>query len=140
MQPITQCALKRLGNETVIAVTPRTLSFSDLSAPRKALVRLCQWINYGSIEGLEIRDADPVLRPPPIVLIDIKLDNDEGPRTEVELMDFVLRDEVRRLIENLDQLKDGTIARLEMRAGIPRRVVLKYRPTEIADHESRGAQ
>jgi hypothetical protein len=85
-------------------------------------------MNYGSIEGLEVRDSDPVFSPPPLVLIDIKLDNDQGPRTEVELSDFVLRDEVRRLLERFDELKNAKVERIEVQAGIPRRVVFESRP------------
>jgi hypothetical protein len=51
----------------------------QLSAPRRALIRLCQRINYGSIEGLGVRDAEPILDPPPMVLVDVKLDADEVP-------------------------------------------------------------
>lgn len=129
MEPTTHCASNSRGNETLSVATPKTLRFSDLSNPRKALVRLCQSINYGSIEGVEVRDTDPVLSPPPIVLLDIKLDNEEEPRTEVELADFVLRDEVRRLMEKLGHMKNGTIERVEVRAGIPRRIFFRFRPT-----------
>lgn len=101
--------------------------FSQLSASRQALVRLWQATNYGQIHHLEIRGGDPVLNPPPLILADIKLDSDEEPRSEVELTDFVLRDEIRRLMAWLDELKDGTIERIEVRAGIPRRMVFESR-------------
>lgn len=120
----------RGGAESECRIMPRLVRFSDLSAPRKALVRLCQSMNYGSIEGLEVRDSDPIFSPPPLVLIDIRLDNDEGPRTQVGLSDFVLRDEARRLMERFETLKNATIERVEVRAGIPRRVVFKLRATD----------
>jgi hypothetical protein len=107
--------------------TARGIRFSQLSVPRQALVRLCQATNYGQIHHLEIRDSDPVLNPPPLILADIKLDSDEEPRSEVELTDFVLRDEICRLMAWLDELKVGTIARIEVRAGIPRRMVFESR-------------
>ena len=50
----------------------RGIRFSQLSVPRQALVRLCQATNYGQIHHLEIRDSDPVLNPPPLMLADIK--------------------------------------------------------------------
>lgn len=98
--------------------------FSQLSPPRRALVRLCQAINYGQIHHLEIRDGDPVLSPPPLVLIEVKLD-DEVPRPEVDLPDFELCNEVRQLIGQLQELKTGIIERIEVRAGIPRRIVFR---------------
>ena len=117
------------GQAAAKPARPSLRRFSQLSASRQALVRLCQSMNYGSIEGLEVRDSDPVFSPPPFVVVDIKLDADEGLRTEVELTDFALRDEVRRLIERLADLKNGTIDRVEVRAGIPRRIVFKFRAT-----------
>ena len=95
---------------------------------RQALVRLCQATNYGCIQGLEVRDSDPIFSPPPLVLVDIKLDSDEGPRPEIELTDFVLGDEVRRLMNRFYELKNALIDRIEVRAGVPRRVVFESRP------------
>ena len=112
------------------AATPGALRFFELSIPRQALVRLCQGMNYGSIQGLQVKDSEPMLDPPPVVLIDVKLDSDEGERQEADLPDFVLRDEVRRLMARLDELKDGTIERIEVRSGIARRIVIQRRPEE----------
>jgi len=104
--------------------------FTQLSAPRRALIRLCQAANYGQIHHVEIRDGEPVISPPPLVLADIKLDSDEDRRTELDLTDFVLPDEVCRLMDRLDQLKNARIERIEVRAGIPRRIVFEYRSPE----------
>jgi hypothetical protein len=86
---------------------PSPLRFSQLSIPRQALVRLCQTTNYGCIRNLEIRDSDPVFSPPPVVLMQVKLDTDEEALHEGDLPDFLLRDEVCRLMDWLDQLKNG---------------------------------
>ena len=99
--------------------------FSELSGPRKALVRLCQSINHGHIEALRITDGEPTFTPTPTLLVDVKLDQDEGPRLEVELCDFELCSELRRLMSRLDELKDGKVARLEIRGGVPRRVIFE---------------
>jgi|ERR1051326_1612201 hypothetical protein len=96
--------------------------FSQLSSPRKALVRLCQTTNYGYIRDLEVRNSDPVFSPPPLVILDVKLDTDEKRREEVELSDFALSAEVCRLLAQLDKIKNGTIERIDVREGIPRRV------------------
>ena len=96
--------------------------FSGLSGPRQALVRLCQSIDYGEIIGLEVRDREPIFCPPPVILFDIKLDTDTDGRREGDLQDFLLRDEVCRLFRRLDSLDNGRLDRIEIRAGIPRRL------------------
>jgi hypothetical protein len=110
---------------------PSLCRFSQLSASRQALVRLCQATNFGQIQHLEIRDGDPVLSPPPLVLIDVKLDADEAPRPESDLPDFELSKEVRRLIGQLHELATGIIEHIEVRAGIPRRLVFRGPLTKV---------
>jgi hypothetical protein len=61
----------------------------------------------------------------PVMLSDIKLDSDERPRPEIAIADFVLSDEVLRLLSLFDGMECGTIRRLEVRAGIPRRIALE---------------
>lgn len=107
---------------------PRRLS--ELSAPRQALVRLCQSVNFGQIRGLEVRDSDPVFSPPPELLFDVKLDSDMVPRAELNLTDFVLPAEVCRLMDRLDYVKTATIERIEVRDGVARRVTFKASLTE----------
>ena len=104
--------------------------FTQLSAPRQALVRLFQSVNFGQILNVAIENGDPVFHPEPSVLLDVKLDADEGERQEADLPDFALRDEVRRLMTRLDQLNYGRIERIEVRSGVPRRVVIERRLTE----------
>ncbi|MBI3681128.1 MAG: hypothetical protein HY235_12120 [Acidobacteria bacterium] len=108
-----------------------TSRFSDLCAPRQALVRLLQTVNYGQVRGLVVRAGQPVFHPEPTVLMDVRLDSDESARPEIELADFVLRHEVRRLMAQFDQLKEGVVERIEVRAGIPRRVLIEANLTEV---------
>ena len=103
---------------------------TQLSAPRQALVRLFQSVNFGQIIGLTIRNGDPAFHPEPTVLLDVKLDADNGERPEAGLADFTLCDEVRRLLAHLDQLRNGTVERIEVRSGVPRRVIIERRLTE----------
>jgi hypothetical protein len=105
---------------------------NQLSPPRQALVRLFQSLSFGQIIGLSIRNGEPVFHPQPPVLLDVKLDTDDGERPEAGLSDFALRDEVRRLMACLDELSDGKIERIEVRSGIPRRVVIEHRFTEAS--------
>jgi hypothetical protein len=75
------------------------LRLSDLSQERQALVRLCETINFGSIENLEVRDSEPVFDPTPIVLRDLKRDSDEAPRPEL----------IRRLPRALTAYRNGHV-------------------------------
>src|SRR5258708_6263087 len=96
--------------------------FSQLSLPRQALVRLCQDMNFGEIRDIEVRDGEPMFGSAPIVLIDVNLDSDEGMRPEAAIPDFELRREVCQLMSRLDEIRDGRIERIEVRAGLPRRI------------------
>ena len=103
----------------------KQLRFSQLSPPRQALIRLCQAVNHGSIEDLKIKECQPVLDPPPVALKDFKLDSDEGQRPELALSDFVVSHEVGRLFSLLDRMERGALRHIEVRAGIPRRIVVE---------------
>jgi hypothetical protein len=120
----------------------RPLRFGQLSPPRQSLIRLCQSMNYGSIQDLTVRSREPIFTPsPPLVLTDVKLDADEEPRCEADLSDFVLSIELVRLMLLLDQIEDGKITKIEIRAGIPRRVAVErsvsacLAPLHTADQE-----
>jgi hypothetical protein len=109
------------------------LRLSDLSPARQALVRLCQAINHGSIEELEVRNGEPVFDPPPVVLRDVKLTGDEEPRPELRLDDFALSDGVSRLMKGLDDMKCGTIRRIEVHAGLPRRMLFESLVADVME-------
>jgi hypothetical protein len=91
--------------------------FSQLTAPRQALVRLLQSVNFGYLECLEVRSGEPVFNPAPTAFVEVKLDTGNEPRPEVDLMDFELGNEVIRLMEQLDELGNGNIERIDVRYG-----------------------
>ena len=76
-----------------------------------------------------MRDGEPIYQPPPVVVIDAKLYRDDKRRPELEMADFVLRDDVHRLMARLDEAKNGMILRIEVQAGLPRRVVVESQLT-----------
>jgi hypothetical protein len=104
---------------------PAKMHFRQLSAPRQTLLRLFQSVNYGQIEDLEVRSGEPVFNPAPRVLIDVRLTSDEAPRPERELGDFALREEIVRLMDRLGEFGDGSVTLIEIRAGLPRRMVIE---------------
>jgi len=109
----------------------KALRLSDLSTPRQRLVRLCQTTNYGHIQRLDVKDSEPIFASEPLVSVEVKLDVDEVARREVELVDFALPDEMCRLMARLDEIQNGVIERIEVRAGVPRRIVFRLRALEV---------
>ena len=99
--------------------------FSQLSPARQTLVRWLQKVNFGDVRSISVQDGDPIFDQDSVVVFDLRLDRDENARLELSLADFDLPAEVRRLISLLDELKNGTIQRLEVRAGIPHRFVFE---------------
>lgn len=102
-----------------------TVTKATLSPQRKRLVETMQGINFGRVEGLVVRDGEPVLDPPPRVLREVKLCAENGPRPESELEDFVLKAQVRDLFAHFDALGSGTIRCLEVKHGLPFRMQIE---------------
>src|SRR5947209_5155774 len=100
-------------------------TLSSLSSPRQVLVRLCQSVDFGQIIDLHIRDREPRFDPAPAVLLDIKLDSDLQARPELALDDFELCSEMRRLLGQIDKIGDGCIQRIEVRHGLPCRLLVE---------------
>jgi hypothetical protein len=112
--------------------------FSQLSSARQSLVRLCQSINYGYLQDLSIKDREPVLDPGPVVILDIKLDSEERPRDQCGSADFLLCAEIARLMALLDHINSAKISRLEVRAGIPRRILCELRISRFGELSASG--
>src|ERR1700674_5010206 len=108
-----------------------SVRLSQLSAARQSLVRLCQAINYGHIQRLEVTNFEPMVKPDTLVYIEIKLDVEDCARSEVGLADFVLPDEILRLMAQLEQIQNGVIDKIEVRAGLPRRLAYSSPPSKV---------
>jgi hypothetical protein len=107
------------------------MQFADLSPAWQRLLRLFQTINFGRIEELEIRNGEPVFSPEPRVFLELKLDAADGPRPERRLDRFELRSQVERFIGQVARMKDGTVERVEVRHGLPFRMVIEAMPAEV---------
>jgi hypothetical protein len=104
----------------------KSLLFCHLSPPRQHLVRLFQSINYGYLQDLEVRDCEPIFSGcGPIVLVDVRLDSEDRPRDELALADFALCAEICRMMSLLDRVENGRMSKIEVRAGIPRRITME---------------
>jgi hypothetical protein len=109
----------------------RPTALHDLSPERARLVRLFQTINFGRIEELEIRNGEPQFSPAPRVFVEVKLDAEDGPRPESRLSDFALRRPIERFFEQVTRLEDGTIERIEVRHGLPFRMIVEAVPAGV---------
>jgi hypothetical protein len=97
---------------------------SSLSPGRRRLVELMQSITFGRIEGLTMLNGEPVLDPPPRVVREIKFGGENGPRRELDTDDFLLKSQVVELFQHFDQVGDGYIDVLEVKHGLPFRMLL----------------
>ena len=106
------------------------MQFADLSPSWQRLLRLFQTIHFGRVEELEIRNGEPVFSPEPRVFLELKLDAADGPRPEVRLGNFELRSQVERFIQQIRRFNNGTVERIEVRHGLPFRMVIEAMPAE----------
>jgi len=95
-------------------ITKHSLSYS-----RQQLLLLLQTLNFGRIEGLQIRGGEPILDPMPRRVRSIKFGGDNQTRPEALLENFVLREQHLGLLRLLDEIGDGTIAVLTCQHGLP---------------------
>ena len=96
-----------------------TTSKSNLTQQKQQFVGLMQRLNFGCIEGLIVRDGEPVLEPKPCVVREVKFGGENGPRPEAAKQDFELKKEVRDLFAQMETLGNGIVLSLEVKHGLP---------------------
>jgi hypothetical protein len=81
-------------------------------------------VNFGYLDNLLVRNQEPVFaETPPSILVDIKLDADPIKISPGGPGDFELCAEFCRLMSLLDEIVNGRISRIEVRSGVPRKVL-----------------
>jgi hypothetical protein len=103
---------------------PHCATKASLHPARRRLLEICQQVNFGRIEGLPFRDRQPLFVPPPRIVREIKFGAENGPRPELDAGDFVLKQQVVELFRFLDEVRDGVIDVLEVKHGLPFRVIV----------------
>ena len=98
---------------------------ASLSAPRRRLLELMQRLNFGRIDGLELRNGEPMFEPAPRIIRDIKIGGENGPRPEVTIDDFALKSAVIELFDHLSGIGDGTLESIEVKYGMPFKLVVE---------------
>ncbi len=105
--------------------TRRLVSKSDLSPNRRWLIEKMQLLGYGRIKHLVIGNGEPLKSPPPRLYRHRRLTGPNDHRREAGLDDFVLKQQVLNLLDELDRIGNGVIATLEVRDGLPYGVTLE---------------
>jgi hypothetical protein len=100
---------------------------SRLSAPRQKLLRTMQQLHFGKIEDLVVLSGEPSSTPPPKITKEIKLGIDAIDRSAAEQNDFALKRQVTDLFAQFDQLSDGSVVTIEIRHGLPARLIVARR-------------
>ena len=95
------------------------ITISDLTPLQQRLVELMQKVNFGRIEGIIIRDGEPILDPLPRIVQKVKFCAENGPRPETGKQNFTLKASVRDLFAKIEALGDGIIHSLEVKHGLP---------------------
>jgi len=78
-----------------------------------------QRIDFGTIEDLVVREGQPVLRPKPRVIRDVKFGARNDKRPQTGLSDFALKSSVQELMAKFDSLGEATVHRLVVKHGLP---------------------
>lgn len=97
---------------------------SALTPARKRLVELMQDVNYGRIEGLQVRDREPLFDPPPKVLRLFLFGKENGTHTARGSDDFALKKKTTELFEVFDRERSLSIHELIIDNGLPVRMTV----------------
>lgn len=104
------------------------VSTSSLSPERRQFIRQMQQINFGRIEAVVICDGEPVSSPRSRLVREHKFGGENGPRRELSIADFLLKQQVVELFAFFDELQNGVIDVLEIKHGLPFRMIVTEVP------------
>jgi len=95
-----------------------------LTPARRRLVELMQEVNYGRIEGLQVRNGEPVFDPPPTVLRLFVFGKGNGPNESRGNDSFGLKKRVTELLEVFEREGSLSIQELMIDNGLPVRMTV----------------
>ena len=96
----------------------------SLGVDSRHLIEFMQRIQFGRIESLQIADGQPVLDPLPRIVREIKFGSEVSPGVPADRSNSVPRRQVQELLDLMCEIENGVIDVLEVRHGLPFRVVL----------------
>ena len=97
---------------------------STLSAPRQELIQLMQQLYFGKIEDLVVLSSEPSFSPAPRIIQEIKLGGSEAERPVQRNDNFTLKRHITELFDQFDRLPDGAVVTIEVRHGLPARLIV----------------
>jgi hypothetical protein len=96
---------------------------STLPRSSQRLIELMSAISFGRIEGLAVRNGQPVLDPPPRIIRERLLGSaGKSSCSPPPADDFLIRSQVSELFSTLAQIGNGVVQALEIRHGLPFRL------------------
>ena len=123
---------RHIGNsQSGSVLIPRTnnrmdTNKQDISAPRRKLLEVMQDINFGRIEGLQVREGEPVFDPMPTMLSLFLFGKDNGPNSSRGKDGLVLKKKLAELFEVFDREQSLSIRELMIDDGLPVRMTATY--------------
>lgn len=100
------------------------MTSAQLSHQRQRLIALMRSVRFGRIENLLIQCGEPVLAPPPRIVREYKFGTECSQGTDVTITNFTLKSEIVELFRAFARLRDGKVDILELRHGLPFRLVI----------------
>lgn len=101
----------------------KEFSHDSLSPGRKRLVRKVLAIGHGRIEGLQIRNGEPVFNPPPRIVRRAVFGKGKGQHPQLASRNFVLNAQFSWLFRQLGQ-RSFTIQELSITDGLPVQILV----------------
>ena len=111
------------SNTRKFPATGTVQMFGDLNTDRRLLVSAMQRNPFSRIENLQIKNGNPVFGPATRWTAETKLGSADSERPEVALQNFALKREFIELFSQFDAMGSGEILVLEVRAGLPFRMI-----------------
>ncbi len=95
-----------------------------LTPARRRLVEMMQETNFGRIEGLEVRNGEPVLDPPPRAVRQMVFGKKNGPNAGRSNSGCALKKKVAELFEVFDREQTFRVLELVIDDGLPVRMTV----------------
>jgi hypothetical protein len=102
----------------------------SLSPGQRRILAIIEELGFGRIERLSVRSGQPWYDPAPRIVQEIKLGSEPERQPNRNCADLTLKKEFQSLFDQLSQVRDG-IVDIEVRHGLPFRLVLERRCTEM---------
>ncbi len=97
---------------------------SSLTPQRQFLIETLQRINFGRLDNLRFRNAQPVVDETSRLVREHKFTAENGTRPESLKADFALKHQLIELFRYFDECGDGLIESLEVKHGLPFRMIV----------------